>query len=121
MQLIAEGTLTQKQIAKKIGCSVNAIQQWRAKFKESDGSTPSAPRKAVKRAKGIRRGKKTARRRVETMSAAKPRTGFDEFVRNYWNKNSKAADVLLLPPEIAPQAVQYVNDVLRYAYDQLHG
>ena len=124
MRLIAEGTLTQKQVAAKIGCSINAIQQWKAKFNESDGSTPSAPKRAAKRAKGKKRGKKAARRTLRgkvAMTVVTPRTSFDEFVRDYWNNNASAADVLLLPPEIAPKAVQYVNDVLRYAYEQLHG
>ena len=124
MRLIAEGALTQKQIATKIGCSVNAIQQWKAKFKKSDGATPSAPKKAAKRAKGKKRGKKASRRIVRShvaLTMGMPQISFDEFVRNYWNNNPSAADVLLLPPEITPKAVQYVNDVLRYAYEQLLG
>ena len=43
---------------------------------------------------------------------------FDEFVQDYWSECAEAADVLRLPPDIAPKAVQYVNNVLRYAYDQ---
>ena len=124
LRLIAEGTLTQKQVAAKIGCSINAIQQWKAKYKEADGSTPSVPKKATKRAKGKKRGKKAGRRiprNNETVTVIQSRTSFDEFVRNYWNNNPSAADVLLLPPDIAPEAVQYVNNVLRYAYEQLHG
>ena len=124
MQLLAEGELTQKQIAKKFGCSVNAIQQWKAKFKKSGASTPSTPKKAAKRVKGKKKGKKAARRTQRsnvTVIATKSWITFDEFARNYWNDNPSAADVLLLPPEIAPEAVRHINEVLRYAYEQLHG
>lgn len=125
MRLITEEGFTMKQAADKIGCSVNAIQNWKAQYKNSDGVTPSFPKKAAKSAKGKKGSKKIANRYVQgnagTAVAKGTQVAFDAFVRNFWSKHAKAAEVLLLPPEIAPEAVRYINDVLRYAYKQLHG
>jgi hypothetical protein len=43
---------------------------------------------------------------------------YEDFVREYWQEGTKATDVLLLPPEISPAVVRYVNEPLKYAYDQ---
>ena len=114
LRLVAEGELTQKQIATKIGCSINAIQQWKAKYQGSDESVPSVPKKTKKRGKRLPIIEKQA-------ASAESQIACDDFVRNYWSENKRAADVLRLPPEIAPEAVRYINDVLRYAYERLHG
>jgi len=119
MRLIAEGELTQKQVADKIGCSINAIQQWKAKYKEMDESAPAFPKKASRK-KSKRRGKRLPKN-VEVIAVEESRIAFDDFARNFWSENPRAADVLLLPPDITPEAVRYVNDVLLYAYEQLGG
>jgi len=36
-------------------------------------------------------------------------------------KYPKASEVLKLPPDMMPEAVKYVNNVLKYAYDNLCG
>jgi hypothetical protein len=56
---------------------------------------------------------------VTAAPVGKPTITFDEFVQDYWKEYKGASDVLRLPPDIMPKAVQYVNDVLRYAYGRL--
>jgi hypothetical protein len=58
---------------------------------------------------------------VVAAPAGKPSITFDEFVHGYWKEYKEASDVLRLPPDMMAKAVQYVNDVLRYAYGRLGG
>jgi len=108
IRLLFEEGYTIDQTAAQIGCSINSIQKWKAA------------------AKAGRKIKKVRRRRRRRGVAAPAVTGqppftFEEFVQNYWSEHTDAADVLRLPPDLAPKAVQYVNNVLRYAYEQLCG
>ena len=108
LQLLSDG-YTLKQTADHIGCNVNSIQNWKAAAKSGKRRS-----KKIKRAKVRKKAARAARAAVHHAS-------FAEFVQNYWRQNRDAGDVLQLPPDIAPKAVQYVNNVLRYAYDQLGG
>jgi len=111
LRLLSEEGYTLQQAADKIGCNVNSIQNWRAAAK-------SGKKKSGKRVKKLKRRTKSA---STTVHADTSHISFEEFVQGYWSKHKDAADVLQLPPDIAPKAVQYVNNVLRYAYDQLCG
>lgn len=133
LRLILKDGYTAKQAAEYAGCSLAAIQQWKAAAKS--GKTKAAAKKTTTEAdtaetavKSVRKVKKTKRRRkgvaktaVATAPAVKPSITFDEFVQNYWSEYEGASDVLRLPADIMPKAVQYVNDVLRYAHEQFYG
>jgi transposase-like protein len=106
MRLIFEDKLTYKEVAAKIGCSINTIHSWRRQYKA--GKSEAAVPKTRVQSKVSQRKK----------AVATPETSFDDFIRNYWNEGTRAVDVLLLPPEIGPKVAQYVNEALRYAYDQ---
>ena len=103
LRLIFEEGYTLQQAADHIGCNVNSIQKWKATSKKA-------------RKKAVKRSKKKVSRSITVATGT-----FDEFVQNYWRDHADAAEVLQLPPDLAPKAVQYVNNVLRYAYDQLGG
>ena len=133
LRLIREDGYTAKQAAEYAGCSINAIQQWKAAAKSGKKTVAAKETgngadvvelavKSVKKAKKSKRRRKgTKKTTVVATPAEQPSISFDEFVRGYWNECEGAGDVLRLPPDIMPQAVQYVNNVLRYAYDQFCG
>jgi len=115
VQLITQEGYTLKQAAEKMGCSVASLQNWK---KAADAGGGKTSVKATKKRKARKKGKKTAKKAVIMAPVQKSSITFDEFAQNYWSEYSGAADVLRLPPDIAPKAVEYVNNVLRYAYDQ---
>jgi len=129
LRLIRDESYTAKQAAEYAGCSLNAIQNWKAEAKAgkikvaakgtSNGAEPTV--KSVKKAKKTKRRKRkgTTIATAITAPAVEPSVSFDKFVQGYWSECEGANDVLRLPADIMPKAVQYVNDVLRYAYDQL--
>ena len=105
LRLIFEENFTLQQAADKIGCSLNSIKAWKMKYPRPK---PSGPKTTTKR---------QPPKETRTADVKKSRIAFDDFVRNYWNEGTRAVDVLLLPPEIGPDVVRYVNEALRYAYD----
>ena len=118
MRLIHEEGYTTKQAATQIGCSINAIQNWKAAAKTAGrAAKPAKKARKIKR----RRRKDVAKTTVGTVSVTKPPVTFDKFVQAYWNESPEATDILRLPPDLMPAAVQYVNNVLRYAYDRFCG
>jgi len=110
LQLLKDG-IPQKEIAEQIGCSIASLQSWK------------------KATKGKRSGKKKkgkSSKKVATVDAGAEcnceccnGVHFEDFVQTYWTKSPKANEVLKLPPDMMPEAVKYVNNVLKYAYDQL--
>ena len=108
LQLLKEGH-PQKEVADQIGCSVASLQSWK------------------KATKGKRSGKKKKGKSSKKIAAADAECTceccncipFEDFVQTYWTKSSTANEVLKLPPDMMPEAVKYVNNVLKYAYDQL--
>jgi transposase-like protein len=108
LRLIREEGYTAKQAAEYAGCSTFSIQQWKA-------TEPGA--KSAKKSKRRKR-KNVVKMTVGITPTEKPPITFDEFVQEYWNECEGASDVLRLPPDIMPKAVQYVNNVLQYAYDR---
>ena len=140
LRLIFEDGYTAKQAAEYPGCSTFAIQQWKVAAKKNgkakaitkvvkDAETAEPTVKKVKKKgkktkKASKKSKTTAKKTVAVPSvdvAHLSPISFDEFVHGYWNECADAMDVMLLPPDLMPKAIQYVNNVLRYAYDQCYG
>jgi transposase-like protein len=122
LRLMAEDGYTLNQTAAEIGCSVAALQNWKKADKEGTWNAPAVEEwdaevttEPAKKTKKVKRRKKAVKKATVVPKAT---MSFEDFVRDYWRKNAKASDVLLLPPEIAPEAVRHTNDVLRYAYEQ---
>jgi len=128
LRLIREEGYTAKQAAEYAGCSTFSIQQWKAAAKSGKAKTAAKEtgNGAEPAVKSVKKTKKTKRRRrkgaavktVGIVSTEKPLISFDEFVQDYWSECREATDVLRLPPDIMPQAVQHVNNILQYAYDR---
>jgi len=112
LQLLKEGH-PQKEIAEQIGCSIASLQSWKKQAK----SKKNGKKKKAKSSKKSAAAEATAECTCECCDCIP----FDEFVRDYWAKCPKAGDVLKLPPDMVPEAVRYVNNVLKYAYDNLCG
>ena len=109
LQLLKDGH-TLKDVADKIGCSVASLQSWKK----------AAGGKRKKKAKSKKKGtavKATAECTCECCSCIP----FEDFVHDYWTKCPKAGEVLKLPPDMMPGAVEYINNVLKYAYNNLCG
>jgi len=134
LRLIRDENYTAKQAAEHVGCSESAIQLWKADAKAgkikvaangtSNGAETAEP--AVKPAKIAKKTKRGRRKGVKKTTIAiapaeKPIITFDEFVQDFWRDHPEAMNIMCLPPDITPKAVQYVNDVLRYAYNRFIG
>ena len=128
LRLISEGH-TRKEVAAQIGCSTAAIQLWKVEAKSGKIKAAAKSAESVKpAAKSVKKAKKTKRRRkgvrkttVATTPAAKPLITFDEFVQGYWSGCKGAMDIMRLPPDVTPKAIQYIHEVLRYAYNRFSG
>jgi len=101
LKMLAEGS-TLKQTAEHFGCSVAALQQWKAKFK---------PSKAGKKA-----AKKTTRK-PRLMPNAIHQEGWKRFIREYFEHDNKVAEILASPPVEGFDLLSKVNDALSFAYD----
>ena len=127
--MIRDEKYTAKQAAEYAGCSLAAIQQWKAAAKAgkikiaANGAKTAEPVvKSVKKSKKSKKRRKgTTKTTVVTAPVEKPIITFDEFVQDYWSECEGAADILRLPPDITPKAIEYVYNVLRYAYDRCCG
>ena len=112
LQLLKDGT-PQKEIAEQIGCSIASLQSWKQQAKgKKNGKKKKA--KSSKKAVAVKAD-------VESTCECCNCVPFDDFVHGYWAKSSKAGDVMKLPPDMMPEAVKYVNNVLKYAYETLGG
>jgi len=112
LQLLKDGH-SQKEVADQIGCSIASLQSW----KQQAGGKKNGKKKKAK-----------STQKVATVEVAEECTceccscvSFEDFVQDYWTKCPKASEVLKLPPNLMPEAVKYVNNVLKYAYDNLCG
>ena len=137
MRLIFEEHYTSKQAAESIGCSVNAIQKWKvaaksgkvkkAKAAAEEAETTEPTVKSARKAKKTRKTRKGKRGRVAKKTVAvssaahQPAVTFDEFAHDYWKECAEAMEVMQLPPSLMPKAIEHINNVLRYAYDQFYG
>jgi len=106
VKLALEGNLTHKQIIQKFGCSLASLTQWKRAARESQ-ATDQCECEATEECCG------------KHAVAALPKKGTaDDFVRQFWNKNFRAVDMLLAPKDVSPEeAVKLVNEALLYAYD----
>ena len=112
LQLLKDGT-PQKEIAEQIGCSIASLQSW----KKQAGGKKNGKKKKAKSSKKASAVEATTECTCECCNCIP----FADFVHGYWSKSPKAGEVLKLPPDMMPEAVKYVNNVLKYAYDNLGG
>ena len=112
MRLILEEKYSLEQAAAQIGCSTCTIQNWKAESRKSPLPVPkkTATKQAVSRMRS---------QQEKTTTLKETQLSLDNFIRNYWDKGTRAIDVLLLSPEISSKVVQYVNEALKYAYEKL--
>ncbi len=110
MRLIFEENKTLEQTAEAIGCSIGAVRQWKAKHHKAKKATSEAKKPTASPQQPLV-GK--------TSAPKKSPLDFDEFARQYWQEGTRAVDVLLLPAEIGPKVVNYVNEALKFAFEKL--
>ena len=111
-----EQNLSNKQIAEEVGCGPEAVRRWRIKYmasKSANHPKQTGVEKEQLAAKSPRADESTiAPKKAASVEA-------EDVVRGYWQEGTRAVDVLLLPPEIGPTVLRYVNEALRYAHDRL--
>jgi len=135
VRLITQGNYTLKQAAAEMGCSVASLQNWK---KAADMETTAEPTVKSTKKRGKKKTKKALKKATKksakkvakapwqtkgvtgTAPVGQPPISFDEFAQGYW-RLPEASGILSLPSDIIPEAVQYVNNVLWYAYDRLNG
>ena len=108
VQMMAEGNLTQKQIAEKFGCSVPTLLMWRknttavAPVEEEDEDWDDDEDEIE----------------VEEPKAAKPKgDSLEQLKVRFWDEDSRASRMLLNPTNATPEEVlKLVNEALEYAY-----
>jgi len=108
LQLLKAGS-SQQEVADQIGCSIASLQSWKR----------AARGKKSGKKKKTKSGKKAATVEADCPCECCCCVPFEEFVHGYWTECPKASEVLKLPPDMMPEAVKYVNNVLKYAYDNL--
>jgi len=108
LQLLKDGH-PQQEVADQVGCSIASLQAWK---RQAKGKKSGKKKKAQS-------GKKVAAVEAECTCECCCCVPFEEFVQGYWTECPKASEVLKLPPNMMPEAVKYVNNVLKYAYDNL--
>ena len=109
IRLLTEGKLSAAQVAKRLGCSYNTVLSWQKK--EQCSTTPVKPKASPK----VPITPSPNSKQQELL----PEMDFDTFMRNFWNEGTRAVDVLLLPPELSPKVVNYVNEALKFAFETL--
>ncbi|MDR0328900.1 MAG: hypothetical protein LBI05_11455 [Planctomycetaceae bacterium] len=111
LRLMNEGAITQKQIAKKIGCSVAALSLWRRAYMDGQlgdeivEDDESAEYESCE----------TSHTKVST--AQKNRDAIHELKMKFWSEDFRAANMLLTPTGASPdEVVGLINEALEYAY-----
>jgi len=112
LQLLKDG-LPQKDVAEQIGCSIASLQSW----KQQARGKKNGKKKKTKSTKKVAAVEADAERNCGCCNCVP----FEDFVHDYWTKCPKAGEVLKLPPDMMPEAIKYVNNVLKYAYGNLCG
>ena len=107
LQLLKDGH-SQKEIADQVGCSIASLQSWKRQARGKKNGK-----------KKTKSGKRAAAVEAECTCECCCCIPFEEFVHGYWTQYPKAGEVLKLPPDMMPEAVKYVNNVLKYAYENL--
>ena len=112
MRLLTEQKLSGYEVAKRLGCSNTTVLNWQKK--EQSSTAPADPKVSeAAPAASVNPSPKSDQKKLL------PEMDFDTFVRKYWNEGTRAVDVLLLPPEIGPKVLNYVNEALKYAFETL--
>ena len=108
MAMLNNGS-TLKQTAEHIGCSVAALQQWKAKTAKKAGRKPGRKSKKVKKAQ--------TQQRITAVVSAKSEALCEHFIREYWCQENRGADMLASPPLSGFNIFFRVNEALKYAYE----
>jgi len=115
VNMLASGNLTNKLVAKKVGCSIATLQLWKKKYSPTgqddwqDDEWDEEETDAVE--------EEMAEQCEDCCCAAKKGDAHD-VMRKFWNKNYRAVDMLLSPREVSSEeVVKLVNEALQYAYD----
>ena len=112
MRLLTEKKLPATEVAKQLGCSYATVLSWQKK--EQASTAPADPKASeAAPAASVNHSPKSEQKKLL------PEPDFDTFVRDYWNEGTRAVDVLLLPPEISPKVLNYVNEALKYGFETL--
>ena len=112
LQLLKDGHKL-NDVAQQIGCSVASLQSW----KKAAGGKKNGKKKKAKSTKKVAAVEVAEECNCECCCCVP----FEDFVHDYWTKCPKASEVLKLPPDMMPEAVKYINNVLKYAYNNLCG
>jgi transposase-like protein len=146
IRLLTEQKLSTAEVAKKLGCSYQTVVNWQkkeegspapAKSKASSRETSAAPvvttsavtsSESSVTAPEVKASEASSEISPEVSVTPSPKPvqqrllpelDFDTFVRNFWNEGTRAVDALLMPPDIGPKVVNYVNEALKYAFETL--
>ena len=112
VQMMILGNLPQKQIAKKFGCSLAALQLWRSdpqyRSSEADEQEDEWEKPA----------EETTSDECECQCAANQKGDVHELMRKFWNKNYRGVDMLLSPKCIdSTEVVTLVNEAMQFVYN----
>ena len=136
IRLLTEQKLSTAEVAKKLGCSYQTVVNWQ---KKEEGASAPAKSKATPKASVTAPEVKASAAPAEispesvvtspevsvkpspksVQQRLLPELDFDTFVRNFWNEGTRAVDALLMPPDIGPKVVNYVNEALKYGFETL--
>ena len=130
IHLLTEQKLSVTEVAKKLGCSYGTVVSWQKK--ELGASAPAKPKVSSKKASvtapEVQASETSSEISPEVSVKPLPKSvqqrllpelDFDTFMRNFWNEGTRAVDTLLMPPDIGPKVVNYVNEALKYAFETL--
>jgi len=115
LRLLSEGQ-SQEQIAKKIGCSVFSLQEWKKKAKTAADLPEEKTEPLASNEKGYRKF-------VPMPELAPAKETVRMLERRFWSKNSRGIDLFLEPrafdvEEVAKLVQEAIHDALAYALTQ---
>ena len=124
---MAIGNLTQKEIAKKYGCSVPALQLWRKELQNSQTTTDDWDEQedswdeqeddSYDEAKGGCDQQEAPSVCKHTTDPKQEDTAH-EVMRKFWNKNYRGVDMLLSPKSLeSDEVIKLVNDAIQFAIE----
>ena len=112
--MMSAGNLTQKQIAEKFGCSVAALTLWRKETKNKPSANDDDEWESDE---WDDESEEDATESCDCCCAAnRTKTASHDIIRQFWNKNFRAVDMLLTPKDVcSEEVVKLVNEALQYA------
>ena len=118
---MSTGNLSQKQIAKKYGCSVPALQLWRKELQKasSEDSWDDDEEWVDPEEEAANVAATPPPKPKESCNCATKSTkSAHEIIRKFWDKNYRGVDMLLTPKTIgSSEVVKLVNEAIQFAID----